>query len=200
MLPALAALAILEGATVGRPLFYWGARPPVITREGAPGTVEAQVLEVHAARDDRGVVVRFTLDRPVREATHLPDGSSISGRLRATLYLDDDDDTGTGFDAGAGDLRTGADHRLEVGTVRVGEDPDEKRGALLVISATLSALAREGGRRVVWRAGDDAAPDQVSGHGEWVEVRLSPAILSLSPGARLILVADDGPRVGRLPR
>src|SRR5262245_7373427 len=88
-------------ANEGRPLFYWGARPPVIAVEAAAAeSVEAQVTEVHAAREKDGVVLRFTFDRPVASALYLPDRTPVSGRLRATLYVDADDDRRTGWSAG----------------------------------------------------------------------------------------------------
>src|SRR5262252_554735 len=99
MLVLLALLAAGEG----RPLFYWGARQPLVTA-AAPahaGDSDAQVTELHAAVDPRGLVVRFSFDRDARSAMQLPDGKPVSGRLRAVLYLDTDDDRGTGLSQGA---------------------------------------------------------------------------------------------------
>jgi hypothetical protein len=198
LMPLLAAL-LAAVPTEGRPLFYWGARRPVITAPAAAEAgVEAQVLEVHAAEDKGDLVVRFTLDRAVQDAIRLPDGSPISGRLKAVLYVDTDDDRRTGWDQGPNDLRTGADARLDLGAVSIAEDPDEKRPAGAVVSATLYSLTIEGRRRTLWRGDDDSEPTRVSGHGEWVELRVPVEGLHLSPRARLILATAGGARDGRL--
>jgi hypothetical protein len=55
-------------------------------------------------------------------------GAPVSGRLRAVLYVDADDNPKTGLAAGPKDPRTGADRRLEVGVIAVGADPDENLG------------------------------------------------------------------------
>ena len=75
----------------------------------------------------------------------------MSGRLRATLYLDRDGERATGLAEGPADLRTGADLRLEVGVVAVGEDPEEKRAASALSPRTLVALAPDGRRKTLWR-------------------------------------------------
>jgi hypothetical protein len=192
-------LVLALAASQGRPLFYWGSRPATVTAEASasPGD-EAQVTEVHAALDKGGPVVRFTFDRSVAEAVRLPDGSPVSGRLRAVLYLDADDDRTTGLDQGSRDLRTGADLRLEIGTVTVGADPEEKRAAVSVITTTLASLAADGRRRTLWRADDAAAAASVSAHGEWLEVRLPIEHARLVPRARLILSAGDRSWDGRI--
>jgi len=200
MLPALLLALAAQARPEGRPLFYWGARPAAIAVPApAPKGVEAQVLEVHAAHDKGDLVLRFTLDRPVEEATRLPDGTPISGRLRAVLYIDADDDQRTGWDQGRGDLRTGADQRFDLGAVSIGEDPDEKRPPGVVVSATLYSLTAEGRRQTLWRGDDESEPSRVSAHGEWVEVRLAAAALGFSPRGRLILATADGPLGGRVP-
>jgi len=182
----------------GPPLFYWGARPAVISVEGAPaGGVEAQVQEVHAALDEGALVVRFTFDRPLREATRLEGGAPVSGRLRATLYVDRDADRTTGLDEGPGDLRTGADLRLEVGVISVGEDKEEKRAAMAVVTASLVALTPGGGRKTLWRADDSEGSRQVRTSGEWLEIRL-PGEAGVLPQARLILGLKDRALDGRL--
>ena len=194
LLPAAFAL-LAEGP----PLFYWGARPAVISvEEAAPGGgLEAQVQEVHAALNKGALVLRFTFDRPLREATRLKDGSPVSGRLRATLYLDRDADRATGLDEGPGDLRTGADLRLEVGVVAVGEDAEEKRAALPVVTVSLASLTREGRRKALWRADDSEGSRQVRTSGEWLEIRL-PEEAGVLPQARLILSLKDRALDGRL--
>jgi hypothetical protein len=191
-------LALLLAPPEGPPLFYWGARPPVITVEGGDASgAEARVLEVHAALDRGALVLRFTFDRPVREATRLPDGAPVSGRLRAALYIDRDGDRTSGLDGGPGDLRTGADLRLEVGVLTVGEDPEEKRAARALILATLSSLARDGRRKTLWRAEDAQNPREVAARGDWLELRL-PREAGVAPQARLILSGDDHALDGRL--
>ncbi len=199
MLACLLALLAATPAPEGHPLFYWGARPPIVAVEtGTDKGTEARVVEVHAAVDSAGLVIRFTFDRPVAEALHLSDGSPVSGRLSASLYADVDDDRGTGFDQGASDVRTGADRRIDIGSVSMGEDPDEKRPSSVLVAATVYSLTREGRRRTLWRADDESEPRRVSAHGEWVEVRLPPEALTPGRSTRLILVTPAGPRDGRL--
>lgn len=199
------ALVLVFLAAEGAPLFYWGARPAVIVTDAGAGTpagegasgLAAQVAEVHAALDKDALVLRFTFDRPVHEATHLPDGAPVSGRLRANLYIDRDDDRSTGLQQGPADLRTGADLRLEVGVVAVGEDPEEKVAARALLSATLAELAPDGRRKALWRADDLDRPREVRAQGEWLELRL-PALAQVGPKARLILSLDDRTLDGRL--
>lgn len=190
-------LALL--AAEGRPLVYWGSQPAVIIADApASPPLEARASEVHALLDREGLVLRFSFDRPVRQALLLPDGTPVSGRLQAVLYLDVDDNRTTGFDGGPGDLRTGADRRLEVGVVYVGADEEERRKAAGVVTATLAALAPDGRRRTLWRADDASAPRQVSVYGEWIEVRLPQEAAAAGPGARLILAVGDEAWDGRL--
>ena len=186
----------------GRPLFYWGARPALVTVEAATAAAptDAQVTELHAAADPRGLVVRFSFDREVRSAMQLPDGTPVSGRLRAVLYLDTDDDRGTGLSQGPLDPRTGAERRLEIGVVSVGEDPEENRKASAVLTATLSSLDREGRRKTLWRGDAEGSPNDVSAHGEWVEVRLPPTIVEPNPPIRMVIAAGDRSFEGRLLR
>ena len=183
----------------GPPRFYWGSRPAAIVVEDAPaGGVEAQVQEVHAALDKGTLVVRFTFDRSVREATRLPDGAPVSGRLRATLLIDRDADRATGLDQGPDDLRTGADLRLEVGVVAMGEDAEEHRPAMAVVTVTLASLSHEGRRQTLWRADDsEEGSRQVRTSGEWLEIRL-PAEAGVLPAARLVLNLQSRTLEGRL--
>jgi hypothetical protein len=199
-LPAAAAalvLAALPGrpaAGEGRPLFYWGARPPLLSvpapdaREPA-ASEEARVVELHAAQDERGLVLRFTFDRAVAAATHLADGTPVSGRLRPVVYFDSDGERASGWRAGASDLRSGADSRLEIGVLSLGADPEEHVAAQAVITATLHALDAQGRRRTLWRGDDSATPDNVSARGEWLEVRLPAAVWRGNARARLVLAA-----------
>lgn len=195
----LALLAFLV-AGEGRPLFYWGARPAVVTAEEAGSGNEARITELHAAAEPRGLVVRFTFDRDARSAMQLPDGTPVSGRLRAVLYLDTDDDRATGLSQGPLDPRTGAERRLEVGVVSVGEDAEENRKASAVLTATLSSLDAGGRRKTLWRGDADGSPNDVSVHGEWVEVRLPPGSLEPSPPLRMIVAVGDRTFEGRLTR
>ena len=183
----------------GPPLFYWGSRPAAIAVDDAPaGGVEAQVQEVHAALDKGALVVRFTFDRSVREATRLPDGAPVSGRLRATLLIDRDADRATGLDQGPTDPRTGADLRLEVGVVAMGEDAEEHRQAMAVVTVTLASLSHEGRRQILWRADDsEEGSRQVRTSGEWLEIRL-PAEAGVLPAARLVLNLQSRTLEGRL--
>ena len=184
----------------GRPLFYWGARPPVIeARHDGPASIEARVIEVHAARDGADLVVRLTFDRPVRTALHLPNGTPVSGRLRASLDLDTDDDRRTGFVGGAKDLRTGANLRLELGAIAMGADPEEKRPASALVAATLFSLTSEGRRRTLWRSDDSADPRRISAHDDGVEVRIPGSLAKAGPRTRLILTDAEGAWDGRLP-
>jgi hypothetical protein len=199
LLPLLIVLAGAGAPPEGRPLFYWGARPPVIqARHEGPGSNEARVAEVHAARDGGDLLVRLTFDRPVRTALHLPNGTPVSGRLRASLDLDTDDDRRTGFAGGAKDLRTGAELRLELGAIAMGADPDEKRPASALVAATLFGLTPEGRRRTLWRGDDTAAPRRISAHDDAVEVRIPATLAKAGPRIRLILTDAEGAWDGRL--
>jgi hypothetical protein len=184
----------------GRPLFDWGGRGPAIVDRASPGQgVEAAVSSVHAAVDGEELVLRFTFDRPVEAATRLEDGTPVSGRLRAVLYLDADDDRGTGWSPGPTDPRRGADHRLEIGVVSLGRDEEEGLEPGAVVSATLAALARDGRRRTLWRGDEAGAPDRLSVRGRSVELRLAIEG-AIDPGARLVLASGSRSIEGRLAR
>ncbi len=197
------ALAFLSASprplSEGRPLFYWGARPALIeARGGTAPDPEARVVEIHSAFDAGDLVLRLTFDRPLREAMALPDGTPVSGRLRAALYLDVDDNPRTGYQAGADDLLTGAEKRLEVGVISLGEDPEEERLAESLLAVTLVSLSSEGRRRIVWRADDQAEPGRVSHHDKSMELRVPAELAQAGPGARLILAQTPGPWAARL--
>jgi len=183
----------------GRPLVYWGATPPVIVAERETGGEVARVTEVHARRDAADLVVRFSFDRPVASTLQLADGTPVSGRLSAVLYFDTDDDRGTGLEADPTDLRKGADRRLEIGVMYVGDDPSEGRDKQAVITATLWSLKPGGSRRTLWRTDAGADPGRVSAYSEWLDLRIPVAVLDLAPKARLVLA--DGSRCwgGSLP-
>ena len=184
MIPLLLMLLAPEG----RPLSYWSGQPAVISASAAgENAAEARVTAVHAMRKDGALLLRLSFDRSIQEATTAPDGAPVSGRLRAVLYLDTDDDRRSGLDAGPNDLRTGADQRLELGVLSLGADPEENRPAQALITVTLAALARDGRRHTLWRADDESLPAQLSAYGEWIEVRLPAEHSPASRHPRLIL-------------
>jgi hypothetical protein len=190
-------------ALAGKPLFYWGARAPAIQvgseQDGAPSALQAAVTEVHAALcDDGDLALRLTFDRTVQGAIHLPDGMPVSGRLQAVLYLDLDGDRATGLDAGTGDLRTGADRRLTVGVLALGEDPSEKRSAAALIVVALAAIEGDFVERPLWRADDEVQPEHVSWRGAWLELRLPASQTPFGEGARLVLAQGGRMDGGRL--
>ena len=200
-LQAMLPLLILLGAAEGRPLFYWGARPPVVTAQASPaaGVAEARVTEVHAAVEPKGLVLRFSFDRPARDAMRLPDGTPVSGRLRAVLYLDTDDQRQTGLNRAPwiqGPRAEGRSSRV----VSVGDVPVEKRAASALLTVTLSSLLRDGRRKTVWRADAEGSPSEVSVHGEWVEVRIPKSALEPRAPLRLVLAEGDRAFEGRLAR
>lgn len=200
MIKLLLALAV-AAAPEGRPLFYWGARPPVVVAElaAAPPAAAARVTEVHAAWDRADLALRLAFDRPVAEALRLADGTPVSGRLQAVLYFDVDDDRTTGLEQGAMDQRTGAERRLELGAVAMGEDPEEGRKAGALVAATLVSLTVEGRRRTLWRTDDEADPGRLSVHGDWVELRVPADRIGGSGRARLVLATGDRTWDGRIP-
>jgi hypothetical protein len=191
---------LMLAAPQGRPLFYWGAREAVI-QTGAAGSEPgpARVVEVHASRDGDWLRLRFAFDRRVAESLYQPDGTPVSGRLSATLYFDRDDDRASGLTGRADDGRTGAELRLELGVLSVGADPEEKLEARAVVTAALYSLAPDGRRRQLWQRDDAANPDDVSAHGEFVELRLPLERAGLGGPARLILAVESRTWEGRCP-
>jgi hypothetical protein len=190
-------LAAMIASAAEGPGFTFGNRPALIRAPATAGGNVAAVTEVHAALDGADLVVRFTFDRPVQRALYAADGAPVSGRLRAVLYVDADDDKKTGLAAGPKDIRTGTDRRLEVAVIAVGADPEENRGAEAVVTAALSDLAGKS-RLSRWRGDTAATPRQVSTSGRWVEVRLMGERGPFKRTARLVLA--DGERLleGRL--
>jgi hypothetical protein len=184
----------------GVPLFYWGGRPPVIALRPVEGSVEAQVTEVHAAVDREELVLRFSFDRPVRDGLYLSDGTPVSGRLRAVLYVDQDGERSTGLAGGPRDLRTGTERRLEVGVISVGADPDEARLGEAIVTVAVASVEEAGRRRTLWRGDHAATPRRVSYRGEWLEVRLPAETTALGPRLRLVLATGDTAVDGALSR
>jgi hypothetical protein len=190
-------------ASSGKPLFYWGAHPSSIRVEPVGGEPSAgpgaAVTEVHSALCDNGdLVLRLTFDRAVYGALHLADGTPVSGRLQAVLYLDGDGDRSTGLDAGAWDLRTGADRRLTIGVLSLGEDQAEGRAASALIVVALSAVEGDFFERLLWRADDEAQPDNVSWRGEWLELRLPASQIEVGRLGRVVLAQGGRTEGGRL--
>jgi hypothetical protein len=185
-------------ASGGRPLHYWGARPAVVTAaEVQRGKgLEAQVEEVGLAIDKGALIFRLTFDRRVRDALFLKDGTPVSGRLHAAVYLDADDDRNTGLAQGPQDLRTGADYELDVGVLALGGDAEEKRPAQALVTVTLFSL-HGNRRRTVWRGDDSADPQAVSAYDECLDVRLPAGALPAKEGARVILAAGGRSSDGR---
>jgi hypothetical protein len=198
MLLAMLVVALLASEP-GRPLHYWGACPAAIVAERpSEAPSEAFVTEVHVAHVDRDVFVRFSFDRDVRDAMRLPDGEPVSGRLRAVLYWDLDDDTHTGLDVGQSDPRTGAERKLEIGVVSLGEDAEEKRKAQALVVATLYGLTKDFAQEVLWRADDQSSPGTLSWRGDWVEVRLPATVFGGVPRGRVVLAQLGGASVGHV--
>jgi hypothetical protein len=196
--PVPALLLALVLVSQGPPLFYWGARPPVVVRDDGAGGDLARVLEVHAARHGANLVVRLTFDRPVQQALATAEGAPVSGRLQAVLYIDADDDRATGFSAGPRDFRTGAERRLEVGTQYLGEDPPERSAPSVAVRLTLSSVAADGSRRTLWRRDNTEEGRLIRLSGEWLEARVPLDRIGLETTARLILVDGDQAWDGRI--
>ena len=185
----------------GEAAFSWAGRAPAIVRTSKPPrdaqSPVAAVDSVQAALDGGDLVLRFTFDRPVQRALYAADGKPVSGRLRAVLYVDADDNRKTGLTAGADDPRSGADRRLEVGVIAVGADPEENVGASAVVTASLSDLSGSR-RRSRWRGDTAATPRQVRTGASWVEIRLLAERGPFRRTARLVLAEDDVFLEGRL--
>jgi hypothetical protein len=191
------AFACLLLLAAGRPLHYWGSRAPIVVAEVQRGAgPSAQLENVSAVMTEGSLVLRLTFDRALHDVLYLKDGSPVSGRLRATVYLDVDDDRHTGADLGPADLRTGTDFELDLGAMTLGADPEEKRPAQALV--TIALVSRQDGRRkTVWRADDSSHPDAISLYGSWLDVRLPKGALSPKSGARVILVSSGRSFDGR---
>jgi hypothetical protein len=185
-------LALLLAQPLGRPLHYWGARPATITTGVAAGEgLAAQVTEVHGVVDEGDLVLRLSFDRPVGEVLYLPSGAPVSGRLRASLYVDGDANRYTGWSAAPGDPRGGADFRIDLGVLALGADPAVGIEAQALVTASAVSLTNDGRQRSLWRTDHTARPDLVSIRGDAVEIRVPAAALSAEPTARLALVVDE---------
>ncbi len=198
MLPALALLALLF--VQNREAFYWGSRAPIVA-PGKPSTasLEARVVEVHAALDDTDLVLRLTFDREVRSALRQSDGTPTSGRLQAVVYFDVDSDRDTGFERPWNDPRGGCERRLEVGALFIGEDLEEGREAVALVTTGLAELDPEGRRSRVWNADERSDPRRLNVWRDWIELRVPGRALALQRGSRLVLSQYGGSWSGLLP-
>ena len=80
----------------------------------------------------------------------------------------------------------------------MGEDAEEHRQAMAVVTVTLASLSHEGRRQILWRADDsEEGSRQVRTSGEWLEIRL-PAEAGVLPAARLVLNLQSRTLEGRL--
>jgi hypothetical protein len=188
-----AILALLL-ALQGPPFFYWGSRPAVIV--GA-SSAEPAVEEIHTVVVGDEVILRFTWNQPVEELLFSQEGRPVSGRLRATLYWDTDGTSLTGEDFGRDDLRSGADLRLDVGVVAIGEDPAEGREARPLVTAALYSLSRTTSQSLRWRTDSDVRPLTISRRGTWLELRIPANLLGATSETRLTLAQGGVATSGR---
>ncbi len=192
-------LALLLAQPLGRPLHYWGARPATIVTAAAVGEgVAARVTEVHGVVDRNDLILRLSYDRLIRDALYLPSGAPVSGRLRAALYVDGDEDLRTGWAVTAGDARGGADYRVDVGVLALGADPDEGIEAQAIVTVSLFELTPEGRQRNLWRGDHLANPERLSIRGDAVEIRLPGEMMPVASTARLTLIVEAEAFEGRL--
>jgi hypothetical protein len=192
-------LVLLLAQPVGRPLFYWGARPATITTSAAAGEgIGAQVTEIHGVVDRNDLILRLSFDRPARDALYLPSGAPVSGRLRAAVYIDADEDRETGWAVSPGDARAGADYRLDVGVLALGADPEEGIAAQSIVTVSLFQLTAENRQRVRWRGDHSANPERVSIRGDAIELRLPGEMMHVASTARITLIVDAEAFEGRL--
>jgi hypothetical protein len=183
-----------------RPLFYWGARTPLVDARDVEAPPEmARVRTIHAAIDSGDLVLRFDLDRPVRDATHLPDGTPVSGRLQARLYVDADADASTGLAGDAtSDLRVGADRLILLSSLYMGEDEEEERPARALVRVAVESLDGEGRRRTLWARDHVGDPERFALHEDWLEVRLPVFQAGVREGSRFVYAIGHAVREGRL--
>ena len=198
MLPTVALLALL--LVQSRATFYWGVRAPVVAPgKPARASLEARVTEVHAALDANDLVLRLTFDREVRSALRQSDGTPTSGRLHAVVYFDLDADRETGFEGASNDPRGGCERRLEVGALFLGEDRDEGREAVALVTTSLAEIDREGRRSRVWNADEQKDPSPLKVWSDWIEMRIPGQALGVQPGSRLVLSQYGGSWSGLVP-
>ncbi len=185
-------LALLVAQALGRPLFYWGARPATIVTDVAPGEgIAARVTEIYGVVDDGDLVLRVSFDRAVSSALYLASGAPVSGRLRAAVYVDGDVNRSTGWVAEPGDPRAGADYRIDLGVLALGADPGEGIAAEALVTVSAVALTPQGRQRGLWRTDHSASPGLISIRGDAVEMRVPADAVSVAPTARLAVVVDE---------
>ena len=188
----LLSLLVAQALAVGRPLFYWGARPATIVTHVAPGEgVAARVTEIHGVVDEGDLVLRVSFDRAVSDVLYLASGAPVSGRLRAAVYVDGDVNRSTGWVAERGDPRAGADYRIDLGVLALGADPGEGILAEALVTVSAVALTPQGRQRELWRTDHSASPGLVSIRGDAVEMRVPADAVSVVPTARLAVVVDE---------
>ncbi len=198
MLPTVALLALLLFQS--RAPFYWGTRAPVVAPgKPARASLEARVTEVHAAVDAGDLVLRLSFDREVRSALRQSDGTPTSGRLHAVVYFDVDSERETGFAGAANDPRTGCERRLEIGALFVGEDPDEDREAVALVTTSLAEIDSGGRRSRVWNADEESDPSPLLVWRDWIELRIPSRLLGVQPSSRLVLSQYGGSWSGLIP-
>lgn len=191
---------LLAAPPQSRPLFYWGARTPLVDARDVETPPEVAAVEtIHAALDSGDLVLRFDLDRPVEQATHLPDGTPVSGRLQARLYVDADADVSTGLAGSADrDPRVGADRMILLSTFYMGEDEEEGRPAQALVRIAVDSLDAEGHRRTLWARDHLGAPDRIVLHDDWLEARLPVFQTGVQAGSRFVYAVGRAVREGRL--
>lgn len=193
-----ALLALLPQA---RPLFYWGARSPLVDARDVEAPPEvARIETIHAALDSGDLVLRFDLDRTVQAGTHLADGTPVSGRLQARLYVDGDADPSTGLGGEASDARVGAERLILLSTVYMGEDEEEQRPARALVRVAIESLDSDGRRSTLWARDHLGAPDRIVLHEDWLEARLPAFQARVSDGSRFVYAVGNALREGRLRR
>ena len=198
MLSTLALLALL--LLQSRAPFYWGARAPVVAPgKPARASLEARVTEVHAAVDAGDLVLRLSFDREVRSALEQSDGTPTSGRLNAVVYFDVDSERETGFAGASNDPRTGCERRLEIGALFVGEDPEEDREAVALVTTSLAEIDPRGRQSRIWNADEQSDPSPLLVWRDWIEMRIPGRLLGVQPGSRLVLSQYGGTWSGLIP-
>lgn len=188
----LAALACMLFLAQDAPLFYWGDRAPTVEMASRPASASDPAIEtVHAARDGANLLLKISYDRPVSEGLYRPDGTPVSGRLRALLYLDCDSDRKSGLEGRDDDARVGAERLIELVVMALGADAEERLPARALITVGAYEVLAGGERKATWQADEDTEPRVIALHGQSVELRLPAALCLCGPRARLI-VAQTG--------
>ncbi len=175
----------------GGPLFYWGDRAPTVEMPRSRAAGEPAIETVHAAREGADLLLKISYDRPLSEALQLSDGTPVSGRLRALLYLDCDAERKSGLEGREDDARVGAERLIEVGVMALGADEEEHLPARALVMVGISELLPRGERKITWQADEDTEPKVIALRGHSIELRLPSGLCLCGPRARLI-VAQGG--------